>query len=167
MPLKMGRSPQTVSENVKEMMRSGHGAKQAVGAAMAMKRKTMKKMAEGGMVKEGDYDLGEEHPRGLEELMIEGDQPPVANPEVMSHEMTLARKLQKAEEMEMYAMGGLVQDGPAGDEPVGNKPSEDMSSTTEEPMSSEVMRMSSGGMALSKEQMMALEEKKKKRKFMK
>ena len=47
----MGKDQSTVSSNIKEMMKAGHSQKQAIGAAMAMKRKSMK-MAEGGMIDE-------------------------------------------------------------------------------------------------------------------
>ena len=43
MPLKPGTDPKTVSQNIKEMMASGHPQKQAVAAAMDMKRKSESK----------------------------------------------------------------------------------------------------------------------------
>ena len=43
MPLKPGTSAKVVSENIKEMMASGHPQKQAVAAAMDMKRKSERK----------------------------------------------------------------------------------------------------------------------------
>lgn len=43
MPLKKGTSQKTVSSNIKEMVHSGHPQKQAVAAAMDMKRKSGKK----------------------------------------------------------------------------------------------------------------------------
>lgn len=152
MPLMKGRDAKTVSSNIKEMVKAGHKPKQAIAAALSMKRKS-KMMSEGGAV-EGDYDLDEEHERTMEELMIQGDQPAVANPQTHDEAMSLAMRLSNEREMEEYAMGGLVQDGPAGDEPVGNKPSEDMSSHAED-------------MQLSDAAMMAIAEKKRKRKFMK
>lgn len=52
MPLKKGRSPGTVSTNIKEMMKSGHPQRQAIAAALSMKRKSM---YEGGLV-DDDFD---------------------------------------------------------------------------------------------------------------
>lgn len=43
MPLKKGTSKDTFSQNVREMMRSGHPQKQAVAAAYAMQRKSRKR----------------------------------------------------------------------------------------------------------------------------
>lgn len=45
MPLKKGYSKSTVSQNISEMMKSGHPQDQAVAAAMDMKRKAMKERA--------------------------------------------------------------------------------------------------------------------------
>lgn len=42
-PLKKGSSKETVSMNVKEMMKSGHPQKQAVAASMRMAGKSKKK----------------------------------------------------------------------------------------------------------------------------
>lgn len=43
MPLKKGTSKDMFSQNVREMMRSGHPQKQAVAAAYAMQRKSRKR----------------------------------------------------------------------------------------------------------------------------
>jgi len=43
MPLKKGTSKETVSENISEMVKSGHPQKQAVAAAMNEKRKSENK----------------------------------------------------------------------------------------------------------------------------
>ena len=43
MPLKKGTSKQTLSTNIREMVRSGHPQKQAIAAAYAMRRKSAKK----------------------------------------------------------------------------------------------------------------------------
>lgn len=40
MPLKRGTSPKVVSQNIREMMHSGHPQKQAVAAAMREKRES-------------------------------------------------------------------------------------------------------------------------------
>lgn len=129
---------------------------------------TYQGMAEGGMVKEGDYDLGEEDPRGMFALMKQGDQPPVSNPEIQSEEQVLAQRLhKKGEEMEPYAMGGYV-------EPMsGDETPEVFHNGTEEPMSSEPEKPSDhwpsekepSGPGLSEEAKKALELKKKKRRF--
>lgn len=67
MPLKKGSSHAVVSSNISEMMKAGHPQKQAIAAAMSMKRKA-KKMAEGGMVEEegsemeeGSHNMGDDN----------------------------------------------------------------------------------------------------------
>lgn len=40
MPLKEGKSPEVVSQNIREMMKSGHPQKQAVAAALNEKRRS-------------------------------------------------------------------------------------------------------------------------------
>lgn len=57
MPLKMGHSPETVSSNVKELVKAGHPQKQAIAIALASKRK-FKKMAMGGLVAEDLDEAG-------------------------------------------------------------------------------------------------------------
>ena len=133
---------------VQKLMKEGYKPKQAVAMAISMARKE-KKMADGGYVEGSDGDLDQEHERSLAELTIQGDQPPIANPEEMEAEIALAQNLHKeSEKQESYAMGGLVEadDGDEKPEPV-----------------------MSGGMAepLSKEAMEAIAQKKKMRRFMK
>lgn len=43
MPLKKGKSPKTVSGNIKELMHAGYPQKQAVAIALSQARKTGKK----------------------------------------------------------------------------------------------------------------------------
>ena len=190
MPLVKGHSPKVVSSNVKELIRSGRPQKQAVAIALNNARK-YKKMAAGGIAaEEGEMeeneisrddmdqgagtDLNENSQRDLSEIQSMGESHPndVMNPEYQDAQKMLAKRLfEKSEKME-YSMGGLVQDGPTGDEPVGNKPSEEMESGLEDPLAEmEVDAMADGGMIaapekeLSQEAMAALEAKKKKRKF--
>lgn len=54
MPLQKGHSHEIVSSNIKELVKAGHPAKQAVAIALASKRK-FKKMATGGLVN-ADFD---------------------------------------------------------------------------------------------------------------
>ncbi len=42
MPLKSGKSQKVVSKNIREMIKAGHPAKQAIAAAMATARKKPK-----------------------------------------------------------------------------------------------------------------------------
>lgn len=131
-----------MSEKIKKIMMGK--SKQEIAKAIAAKHK--KPMAEGGMV---DNDLDQEHERNLEMLMIEGDQPPVANPEVQDMQKKLAMNLLKeAEKEEYYAMGGLVE-GADGDE-------------TPEVPAKEIIKAE----PLSEQAKKALEEKKKLRKLM-
>lgn len=114
MPLIKGKSHVTVASNIKEMMKAGHPKKQAIAAALSMKRKSAK-MAEGGMV--GDEDnLDSEHERNLYELMEQGDQPPVANPHVEDLQKKLAQALHAASEKEEYMYDGGLVEGMDGDE---------------------------------------------------
>ncbi len=145
-----------MSERIHKLVKAGHKPKDAISSSLAAAYKA-KKMADGGMVEEGDYDLDEEHERGLFDLMKQGDQSPVMNPEVQSEEKKLAMMLMKHDEAMEYSMGGLVQDGPAGDEPVGTKPSENMASHIED--------VHVKPMSLTEEAIKALEMKKKKRRF--
>jgi hypothetical protein len=43
MPLKKGKSKKVVSENIREMVHSGHPVKQAVAAALSTARKSKRK----------------------------------------------------------------------------------------------------------------------------
>lgn len=54
MPLQKGHSPEVVSANIKELVKSGYKPKQAVAISLASKRK-YKKMATGGLVN-ADFD---------------------------------------------------------------------------------------------------------------
>lgn len=172
MPLIKGHGKETVSLNIKEMIKSGHPQKQAVAAALAMARKS-KKMYEGGAVPDYDdevnSDMETEAVRGLNEIREAGafQENKIANPESQNYEAMLGRALQKkAESEELYSMGGLVE-GEI-DAPLGNKPTEDMASHSEEPMSElagKPAEEAHGPVALSTEQMDAIERKKKNRRF--
>lgn len=129
-------------------MKKGMNPKQAVAKMLSERRK----MAKGGYVEGSDGDLDQEHERSLAELMIQGDQPPIANPEQMDAELSLAKNLhEEAEKEEYYAMGGLVE-GADGDE-------------TPEPKDDGPPRIAAAPM--SKEAMEAIAHKKKMRRFMK
>lgn len=149
-------------KKMQEYMKAGHSPKMAMVKALGDMHKA-KKMAAGGMVKEGNESMEDNEPRSLADLMIQGDQPPVANPEEMDEASMLASKLVKDEEDSEYmALGGLVEGDKDG--MLGNKPSEDMSSMDEEPTPG----MPSKKLDLSPEMMSAIMDKKKKRKmFMK
>lgn len=196
MPLMKGHSPKVVGSNIKELMKSGRPQKQAIAIALSNARK-YKKMSEGGepaeegemdhemmkahggmihddMDMDASSDFNENAQRSQAELQSLGESHPndVENPEYQDAERMLAKRLFDASEEAEYAMGGLVQDGPSGDEPAGNKPSEDMADSTEDEMSVESSSMGSGGSAehpiigLSKDAMAAIEARKKKRRAM-
>ncbi|WP_421696939.1 hypothetical protein [Ancylobacter sp.] len=61
MPLKSGASDETISTNIREMMRAGHPQKQAVAAALAQYRKR----AEGGIAPDAAASGGIAAPVGL------------------------------------------------------------------------------------------------------
>jgi len=138
MPLKKGHSPEVVSSNIKEMVKAGHPQKQAIAAALSMKRKYKKMahggelhdvdhhdekkpnvmMADGGVIRE-DYDegLSSDNDEQAEVGLMEHDElgkvheGEVASPEMEEHERILARKLYKQSERgEMFAHGGLVEE---------------------------------------------------------
>lgn len=177
MPLKMGVSPEVVSGNVKELMRSGRPQKQAVAIAMAHKRKAAKMMAAGGMVDaDDDLDAGTNNSepalRSLTEIQEQGDMNPsaITNPEYQKDRDHLAKalfdKAQMSEELS-FAEGGLVEDESDGMN--GAEPALDLDAGTEEPMSDEPMKPAAVEHApvsgLSDEARMAIMEKKRKRKF--
>ncbi len=167
MPLIKSGKKEAVGQNIKEMMKSGYKSKQAIAASLSNQRK-YKMMAEGGMV---DDDLDSEHERSLYELMAQGDQMPVASPEVEKEQMSLASKLHEEHEaMEPYASGGLVEPMSGEEEP------EVHAGVTSEPMSDEPMKPADVGHkvidgvpalmgALSEEAKKAIMEKKRKRMF--
>lgn len=180
-PLKQGADMSMVRNNVREMIKSGKKPKEAVAAALSMKRKTTK-MSDGGIVSDDmdedvSSDFDENASRGLTELQSQGESHPndVMNPEYQEADRMLAKALyEQSEKHEMgYAMGGLVQPDYGMD--LGNKPSEDMSDTSMEDMSSGLDKpdrlehaMVDGATqvgGLSDDAMKALAEKKKKRRF--
>lgn len=175
MPLKKGTSHEVVQQNIKEMVSAGHEPKQAVAAAMAMKRKSHM-MAMGGMIDpDDDEGLGtnnsEDAQRSLAEIQIQGNSKSqdVANPEMQEDSDHLAKALyDQAQKMEMlsFSEGGLVEneDGENGTEPsmeMAAEVAEPMSAMPEKPAPLEYQLM--GG--LSEEARLAIQEKKKKRRF--
>lgn len=84
MPLKSGRSHEVISQNIKEMIKSGHPHRQAIAAALSNARKSYKKMAKGGLAESEDGDATPEpqsHAAGSEEPFsehIEGEMHPDA-----------------------------------------------------------------------------------------
>lgn len=170
MPLIKSGKKEAVSHNIKKLVSEGYKPKQAVAISLSNQRK-YKKMAEGGYVEGSEGDLDQEHERNLAELMIQGDQPPIANPEEMDAEMMLAKNLHKeSEKMEYYSMGGLVE-GMSGDE----KPEVHSGPMEEAPMSDENRRANLGHSViegapqvggLSEDAKKALEHKKKMRRYM-
>ncbi len=165
MPLKKGRSPEVVSHNIKELVKSGRDPKQAVAIALSKKRK-FQAMADGGYV-EGEME-GEEPNRDLAELNDDAYDPAdAANPEEQSEHMAFSQALRNKAESSLpgYAEGGLVE-SETEDEPLGNKPSESMASPSEEPMASVPAKPAAEDHALiSSEAMEAIEKKKKMRRY--
>lgn len=116
----------------------------------------------------------EDYQRNIVQMSKEANYYPeeVANPNEQDEEAGFAAALRR-QSMQMpspenYAMGGLVQDGPEGDEPVGNKPSEDMEDDVEDPGMQRVGKpymKEPSGMGLSMEAMEALKMKKKMRRY--
>lgn len=157
MPLKDGHDQESVSYNVKELVRSGRDPKEAVAIALSHARKS-KKMAAGGMVED-------EAPRDLYEENVDSQPSDISNPENMSEHNKDMNDMKKDADSKGYAMGGLVQPETS-DEIMGNKPSEDMMSSTEEPLSSLPMKPAALDHALlSQDAMNALAERKKKRRY--
>lgn len=99
-PLKMGIKPETISGNVKELMKAGRPQKEAIAAALSMKRKSMKKMAEGGMVEGQDAAemMPAMHPTGVE-MADTGESLYKEN-----------KKSAKVPEMDRFADGGMIGD---------------------------------------------------------
>jgi hypothetical protein len=163
MPLKKGKSHAVISGNVKELVAAGHEPKQAVAIALSHS----KKYAEGGIVEDDDMDMDDGANRDIYEINADGADYPnkISNPSQLKDNMSFAEMLHKKAMSDMdagYAMGGLVEDE---DGPLGNKPMEDMSDSTEEPMSDMPKKMADGGMAMSQAMMDAINEKKKKRRY--
>ncbi len=111
MPLKMGHSPEVVSENIKELRKSGRPQKQAIAIALANKRKS-EKMADGGIV-EG-HDIADD--MDDEKYSTVGEEEAEMQPEgtIPDHEM-LAQALHKHEDY--LAHGGMVNEEAGESEP--------------------------------------------------
>lgn len=160
MPLKKGHSREIVSQNIREMVASGHKPKQAIAAALANARQS-KKMAEGGMVDDdamGSIDSAHDAGEAGEAVYPEGmdDQGLSSNVE---EQQALAQALQKSghaandntHDFEPddsvagapMAEGGLVVDH--ANNMVGNKPELDfIDDGSEEPMSAAPMKPAAG-----------------------
>lgn len=107
MPLKKGHSPEIVSANIKELVKSGRKQKEAVAIALSSARQS-RKMAEGGIV-------DEPAPRDIAELNTDAlPDENAAEPEEHSEDELFASALRKAADgvgtVEMMAEGGLVDD---------------------------------------------------------
>jgi len=131
MPLKKGHSKEVVSSNIKEMIKSGHPAKQAIAAALSNARK-YKKMAEGGWAEGEDESPDEiiedsEHSVGHLAHMGQFHSSEISNPENQEVHKKLAKMLTEdslmdkeehdIEHFENYAEGGEVVDADYKKEP--------------------------------------------------
>jgi hypothetical protein len=161
MPLKKGKSHDVIAGNIKELVGAGHDPKQAVAIALSHSRK----YAEGGEVMDDEDEMLN---RTIGEINADGVDysEKISNPMQQKMDMNFANMIHKKAMMDMdqegYAMGGFVEGEK--DAPVGNKPSEDMASSTEEPMSSMPKKMGAAAM-LDEVAMKAIADKKKKRRF--
>lgn len=185
MPLAKGHSREIISSNIKEMVKSGRPAKQAIAASLAMARKS-KKMAMGGMVDDEDdgtsmmagdpvYPKGDDS-QGLSEQVMDAQE---ENEGLQAEKYSANDNTNSYEADDMVAgskmaKGGLAQSELA--QALGNKPDLDwINDGTGEPMGSmpdkpaslghEMISGVPGGMGLSKEAMEALAMKKKNRRF--
>lgn len=170
MPLIKSGKKEAVSSNIKELVKSGYKPKQAIAISLSNQRK-YKKMADGGLVKEGEYNLDEEHETNIPEHMIQGDQPPVANPAIEDQEKQLAANLHaESEKNEFYYVGGLVEPESGDEEPLVAHDGLEDDYKTDEPAAVEHSQISPEvpqfkPSPLSEEAKKALELKKKSRKF--
>ena len=193
MPMKPGHSRQVVSQNIKEMVASGHKPRQAIAAALANARKS-KKMAEGGMV---DSELQNDALGSVDSAHDEGEAGEPINPDGSDQQglsanvvdvQALAKALQEADHKSnnnsnsfeaddsvagsKMSKGGQVQSEHG--EALGTKPDLGwIDADTAEPMSDEPAKAASMdhtedtgvpmSMALSEEAKAAIAAKKKKR----
>lgn len=121
MPLKRGVSKETISHNISEMVKAGHAPKQAVAAALSMKRKSMKHMKDGGWAEGSDENADEmmedsEHTGGEKHEMNEFHSSEISNPENQELHSKLAKALTSHDlyekemgEMDHYDDGGSVE----------------------------------------------------------
>lgn len=121
MPMKRGVSKETISHNISEMVKAGHAPKQAVAAALSMKRKSMKHMKDGGWAEGSDENEDEmmedsEHNGGEQHEMNEFHSSEISNPEDQELHAKLAKALTSHDlyskemgEMDGYADGGDVE----------------------------------------------------------
>lgn len=94
MPLMRGHSPEVVSSNIKELVRSGRKPRQAVAVALSNKRK-YKKMDEGGEVKKPSNSIGD--PKAVKDF-VDG----------FNHPLTLSQKYDNVKKSLGFAEGGMV-----------------------------------------------------------
>ena len=189
-PMRKGHSPEVVSHNVKELVKSGKKQKEAVAIALSAARK-YKKMAQGGLVESPDFDEDQDSSNDQDADRDQADiaemgkfhENEIANPEAQDAERMFAKKLfEQSEKREGYAMGGLVldkEDGVQVDGVQGTEPDlEWVNDSTEEPMVEESDKEMASDLGhsviegvpmdkqmLSEEAMKALEAKKKKRRY--
>lgn len=167
MPLMKGHSPEVVSGNIKELVKSGRKPKQAVAIALSNARK-YKKMAEGGMVEDdeemenphnGDMNVGGDMGEAGEAIYPKDDDDQGLSNNVMDAQ-ALAEGLQASryaandnsveyEANDMVAGNKMDKSGQKQSDkgmPLGNKPDLDWVNDGDgEPMSVQKMSKGSGG----------------------
>lgn len=145
MPMKPGKDPKVVSENIREMIKSGHPVKHAIAAALAHKHKTAE-YSDGGIVDDdGDDD------RNLSELNYDSNEGNKA----------LASALHEAgEEVAFMSDGGEVKKKESPQPSPSPSGAEDIQASMRK-----AFHFADGGMVLSEGAKEALMKKKAKRKY--
>lgn len=101
MPLKRGHDQETISANIKELVRSGKDPKEAVAIALSHARESKKKMSEGGIV-EAESSMPT-YPKGTDDLGL-------------SPEVEAAGEMARAMQKEKYPANDSTVSYDAGDE---------------------------------------------------